>query len=472
MRRPLLALLPVLFLAGGCGGDGEPEGGTVTLTFWHSFVAASQPALEALIARFEAEHPGLRIRAQYVPTGDDLVQKLIAALHTDTAPDVSWVHGDFLGDLAGAGALYPIHHFIGGANGLTDEEVADVFPPLLQAASWRDTLYAMPMEATTLALLYNRDRLRAAGLDPGRPPQTWDDLRAATRALTTDDDGDGRFDRYGFYVPVFPASGPYNVWLVMQWSPYLWMAGGQLVDSTQTAVGYAGEAGVQALTLWRDLYEAMGRPHYSFGHDGCFVAGACAMIMDGPWDLPRFRDLDLDWGIAPLPAGPAGQATYLDGEHLAIFRQSEHPEAAWTFVKWMLRPDVQAFFSMESGYLPVRRSVLDRPEYRAHLAEDPGLAAFVAQIPLGRAREAIVDHQVEINRHVAEAVEKALIGRMDPQAALAESAAKSNRLLQTARAEYSATHLQGVTPAEAGVQQPLRPRSTGPPPAGFPPPRE
>ncbi|HLT46927.1 MAG TPA: ABC transporter substrate-binding protein [Rubricoccaceae bacterium] len=436
MRVPLLgalALAALLVSTAGCGGrDGGAAEGIVTLTFWHSFVAASQPALEALIARFEAEHPGIRVRAQYLPSGDDLVQKLIASLRTGTAPDVSWVHGDFLGPLAGAGALYPMRHFIDGPDGLSEAELADVFPPLLQAASWRDTLYALPMEATTLALLYNRDRFRAAGLDPDRPPQTWAELRTATRALTADEDGDGRLDRYGFYVPVFPASGPYNVWLVMQWSPYLWMAGGSLVDSTGAA-GYAGEAGVQALTLWRDLYEDMGRPHYSFGHDGCFVAQACAMIMDGPWDLPRFRDLGFDWGVAPLPAGPAGPATYLDGEHLAIFRQTEHPDAAWAFVKWMLRPDVQASFSMASGYLPVRRSVLDLPEYRAHLAGDPGLAAFVAQIPLGRAREPMDAHQVAINRHVAEAVERALVGREDPRAALTASAAETDRLLGEGR---------------------------------------
>lgn len=431
-RRLRLALLTALALLSSCRGA-QGDDGAVRLTFWHSFVPASQPALDELIRRFETEHPGIRVDAQYVSTGDDLVQKLIAALHSETAPDVSWVHGDFLGRLAGAGALYPVQHFAGGPDGLAEGELADIFPALLQAASWRDTLFAMPMEATTLALLYNRDRMRAAGLDPARPPDTWADLRAYTRAMTTDDDGDGRTDRYGFYVPVFPASGPLNVWMVLQWSPFLWMAGGEVVDSAQTAAGYNGEAGVGALTLWRDLYEGMGRPHYSFGHDGCFVAQACAMILDGPWDLPRFRDLPFDWGIAPLPAGPHGRATYLDGEHLAIFRQSAHPDAAWAFVKWMVQPETQAFFSARSGYLPVRRSVLALPEYRAHLARDPRLAAFVAQIPLGRAREAMDEHQVEINQHVAEAIERALIGREDPAAALAAMAARTDRLLQPGR---------------------------------------
>lgn len=427
--RLCLALL-LLFTA-GCEGRRAPEGNAVTLTLWHSFVSSTRPAFEELVERFEDEHPGIRIRAQYVPTGDGLVQKLIAAVQSETAPDISWVHGDFLGQLAGAGAIYPMDEFVRGPDGLSEEALADVFPALLQSASWRDSLYAMPMEATLLALFYNKDLFRDAGLDPDRPPETWDELRAYTRALTTD--RDGRTDRYGFYVPALSASGPYAVWMVLQWSPFLWQAGGRMMDSTQTAVRYDGAAGVQALALWQALYREMGSPAYSFGHDLGFASQRVAMIMDGPWDLPRFRDLDFDWGIAPLPRGPAAQATYLDGEHLAIFRQSEHPDEAWTFIEWMLRPETQAFFSAESGYLPVRRSTLDLPEYRAHLDGDPGLRAFVEQIPLGRAREPMDAYQVEINRHVAEAIEKALVGGMDPRQALAEAAAKSNRLLQAER---------------------------------------
>lgn len=423
-------LAPILLLVASCGGGREPAEEIVTLTFWHSFVASTRPALGELIERFEAEHPGIRISAQYVPTGDGLVQKLIASVRSETAPDISWVHGDFLGELARVGAIYPMEEFVRGPNGLSEEAFADVFPELLAGASWRDTLYALPMEATLLALFYNRDLFREAGLDPERPPETWDELRVYTRALTMDGDGDGRMDHYGFYVPALSASGPYGVWMVLQWSPFLWQAGGRMMDPTQAAVRYDGTAGVQALALWRDLYRDMGSPAYSFGHDLGFASQRVAMVMDGPWDLPRFRDLDFDWGIAPLPRGSAAQATYLDGEHLAIFRQSEHPEAAWTFIKWMLRPETQAFFSAESGYLPVRRSVLDLPDYRAHLARDPGLRAFVEQIQLGRAREPMDAHQVEINRHLAEAIEKVLVGGIEPQRALTEAAAKSNRLLQ------------------------------------------
>jgi ABC-type glycerol-3-phosphate transport system substrate-binding protein len=343
------------------------------------------------------------------------------------------VHSDFLGKLVQADAIYRMREFTDRPDGLSEEEMNDFLPGLLRAATWQDTLYALPMEATLLALLYNKDHFRDAGLDPNRPPQTWDELRTYAERLTVDPNGDGVVDRYGFYVPVFPASGPLNIWMNLQWSTFLWQAGGDIINEEQTEVLYDSPAGAQALGYWRDLYRMMGSPANSITHDLSFVSRNVSMIMDGPWDLPRFRKIDnFDWGIAPLPAGPARQVTYIAGEHLAIFKQSPNADSAWTFVKWVVQPEIQAMFSKDSGYLPVRQSSVRLPEYQEHLATDERLRAFVEQISIGQVRLPIDYYHVEINRHIAEAIERSLIGGVNPQASLEEAAAKSNLLLKGA----------------------------------------
>jgi multiple sugar transport system substrate-binding protein len=429
LRAGTFALAPLLFLA-GCGGKTGRTDGRVEVTFWHSFVASTVPAFDELVRKFEQEHPGIAIKAQYVPTGDALIQKLVTSVQSHTAPDISWIHADFIDKLVEAKAIYPIDEFLSGPDSLSRAEVEDIFPPLLQAARWKGTLYALPMEATSLALLYNRDLFRKAGLDPDHPPATWEELLACARRLTVDADGNGLPEQYGFYVPVFPASGDLNIWMILQWTPFLWQAGGTEINADQTHVLFNSNAGVEALTLWRTLYDDMNFSTFGIAHDIGFAAQRLAMVMDGPWNLPRYREIrKFDWAVAPLPAGPVRRATYVAGEHLAIFRQSAHPREAWTFVKWMLKPEVQAMFSERSGYLPVRRATLDLPSYKNYLAKDPALKAFVDQMAVGQARLPIDAHRIEINRFLAEAIEKATLGKQDPRAMLDEAAAKSDALL-------------------------------------------
>ena len=401
------------------------------IVFWHSFVATTIPALNELIERFEKEHPDIKIDAQYVPTGDALVQKLITSIQSKTAPDISWIHADFLDKLIESDAIFPMKQFIKGDDGLTEEEMNDYFPQLLGAFSHRNVLYAMPMEATVLALVYNKDHFKAAGLDPELPPATWDQLKEYAKKLTIDKDGDGKLDQYGFYIPAYPSSGPLSIWMVLQWSPYLWQAGGEIINEDQTKVLFNSEAGVKALTLWKKIYDDLNFSNYSFTHDMGLASGSLSMIMDGPWDLPTFRKMkNIDWAIASLPAGPEGRATYIAGESLAIFKQSKNADAAWTFIKWVTQPEIQAMFSMSSGYLPVRKSVLTRSEYKAFLEKDLAMKSFVEQIDIARQRPTIEKHYVNINQYLAEAIEQTLIGNKLPEQALDEAAEKSNALLK------------------------------------------
>jgi ABC-type glycerol-3-phosphate transport system substrate-binding protein len=159
-----------------------------------------------------------------------LIQKLITAIQSKTAPDISWLHSDFIEDLVEADAIYKMDHFIGGKDGISKEELNDIYPALLKFSSWKGTLYSLPMEATNLALLYNKDMFKKAGLDPNHPPKNWDELKEFSKKLTIDKNKDGNFEQVGFFVPVFPAAGPLGSWMVWQFMPFLWQAGGDYVN--------------------------------------------------------------------------------------------------------------------------------------------------------------------------------------------------------------------------------------------------
>lgn len=432
LRRTLFLLVALSLLS--CGRNSTTEdGAAVTIRFWHSFVSSTVPALNDLIKKFEEENPGIKISAQYVPSGDALMQKLITAVQSNTAPDISWIHSDYLQDLVGADAIYKMEHFINGPNGISQSELDDIYAPLIQYASWKGTLYSMPLEATNIALLYNRDHFRTAGLDPELPPKNWDELLSFARKLTIDHDGDGNMDQTGLFLPVFPASGPLGGWMVWQWYPFLWQAGGQLINEDQTRVLYNDQPAVAALELWKKLYNEQDLSRFSTDYDVAFASERLSMAFDGPWNLPRFRTLlkDLDWAFAPLPAGPAGSATIVGGEYLTIFKQSKHADAAWKFIKWVIQPENQAFWSIKSGYLPVRKSANSDPEFINYLADHPNFKVFVDQLAVSKAQKPIDYHAMKITNHIAMAIEKAVVSDENPKTILDEYARRSNQLLQS-----------------------------------------
>jgi multiple sugar transport system substrate-binding protein len=429
----LLAIVTALSLfLPSCGGKGERPPEKIQIIFWHSLVSSTVPALTDLLARFEEEHPGITVKAQYVPSGDALIHKLVTSVQSKTAPDVSWIHANFMQDLVEADAIYRMDEFIHGPDSLPQADVADIYPALLEQAKWRGVLYSMPMEATALGLLCNRQLFRNAGLDPDRPPKDWTELRAMASKLTMDRDGNGKNDQIGFFVPIFPSSGPLGDWMVWQWYPFLFQAGGDLITHDQSRVTFDGPEGVKALRLWKDIYADLNLSSFTIDYEVAFASNTLAMALDGPWNIPRWKKMkNLDWMVAPLPAGAARRATVAGGEYLSIFKQSQHPKEAWMFVKWMLRPDIQAMWSMRSGYLPVRRAVLSVNEYRAYLEADPPLRAYVESMEYAMAPSPIDYHSLKISRQMAEAIEQATLGRKDPGAVLRHAAEESNSLLQS-----------------------------------------
>src|SRR5512135_2942605 len=96
VRRCLVSAVAIsLLFVEGCGKKSDQQGNVVTITFWHSTVSSTVPALNDLVAKFHEEYPGIEVKPQYVPTGDALIQKLITSVQSRTAPDISWIHANF-----------------------------------------------------------------------------------------------------------------------------------------------------------------------------------------------------------------------------------------------------------------------------------------------------------------------------------------------------------------------------------------
>ena len=143
-------------------------------------------------------------------------------------------------------------------------------------------MIGFPAVVDNLGLIYNTELFDEAGLDYPDETWTWDDFRAAAKALT-----DADRNQYG---TAYPVSGSEDT--VWRFWPQLWQNGGDVLDDEAPA-GIQLEAGVEALEFWRamavddkSVYLDQNDEKYA----AAFYGGSIGMIISGPWVLYDLKE--------------------------------------------------------------------------------------------------------------------------------------------------------------------------------------
>src|SRR5690348_216069 len=184
---------------GGCAGDSGFAGANVhagsqhrtggrpgrrgvdrswTTAGRHGMGWASSPEedrlLNEVLDEFMAQHPTIQVKFEPVP---EYATKLQTDLAAGSAADVFYVDSLLAPDLMKRDLLMPLDQPIERDK----VDVDDFYPPLLGAFQWQGKTYGLPKDWSSLALVWNIDRAREAGID--RPPSTWDELKSAAAGL-------------------------------------------------------------------------------------------------------------------------------------------------------------------------------------------------------------------------------------------------------------------------------------------------
>ena len=427
--RQILGLTVLIVVLAACGeGVGDdvdpatatPEAALTELTLWHAYGGAFGEQFEGLVEEFNQSHPGVTVQPSYGGSLWTMRDKLFTAVAGDAAPCLAQIDQFWSSELAEADAIARVEDFFG------DLERDDLWPLAWETARYNDEIWSMPFSMSNIALYYNRKLFEDAGLDPDDAPSTWEELARAAEALTADTDGDGQIDQWGLSFPLQANQG-----VVYYWFALLWQAGGEIFTADYAASRFQETPGVEALAFLQEMVEAGSLP-LAPPQDG-FDKGQIGMIFASTARLSRYVDaLGENLGVAPLPAGAAGNATGVGGANLAILASCEHQEAAWTFVEWMTSPDVNERWSVGTGYLPLRRSVVAGEAYQQVLEDEPRARIILDQMAVARVRPNIPAYGAA-SREVGLAVEEALFSGKDPAAALAAAAEKVDRLLKADR---------------------------------------
>jgi ABC-type glycerol-3-phosphate transport system substrate-binding protein len=325
MRKPAL-LAVVLGLAIPISGHAQET----ILRFWdnqQTESGLSQYQQEA-VKSFEAENPDIKVEVTTVPY-PEYQQRLLTAVQGGNAPDVSTIDQIWVAAFAAAGVIEPLDELAASAKISADT----FFPGAWASATYDGSLWGIPFNVDVWQFsFYNEDLLNAAGIDPASLA-TFEGLKAAGEKLT-----DQAAGKYG--IGLFAHKGEDTV-VVMD--SFIFSNGGQVLNEDGSC-GLTSDASVEALAYLQALapYAPRGIANASSGDmRELFLNGSLAIEFWPALEQPTLQKSALDWdfvvGTAPQGKTPIGT---FGGWNLVLYSDSPHKEAAWKFIQFLTREDV------------------------------------------------------------------------------------------------------------------------------------
>lgn len=392
-RALLCTAVTLVMTSGGCGG-GDDEN---TIRFWQFWDVA---VVEPMVERFEAENPGVHVKVEQL-TWKSGLEKIQAALASGTQPDLCELGSTWL----------PRFSYEGVVEDLTDvyNTQADSFL-MWESGLWDGRVYGLPWVQGSRALFYNKALFRQAGLDPGDPPETWDELLAAASAI----------DALGPEIAGFGLNLGERYVLYKKFMAFAWGNGGRILDDDGT-VRFDGDETREALEYYLEL------SRYSLKEkqevlDHQFKTGKLGMQISGAWNLRNYRleAPDLDYGVAlvPRPAANRGtHASFAGAEMLVVFRGTHMKAQSIALARFLQSyPQARELSLAVGSVFPASKRALEDTVF----TRDEKTRVFVEQSFTSRTAPAHPGW-IEMEDVINGAIEEVLYGRRAPRWCLASA---------------------------------------------------
>jgi len=383
----------------GSGGSGGKQ--TLTVEDYYS----ANPSMSGYNSIYKdcGTEVGVKVNPVHV-AGASLIQKVLQQASSKTLPDVLMLDNPDVQQIAATGALAPLKNF-----GVTVPS-GDV-PAVVKAGTYKGQVYGLAPVINSIALYYNVDLLKAAGVTP---PKTWDELKAAALKLT-----DASKGQYGFAMSNINTYE--GTW---QFLPFFWTNGGneKNINTPEAA---------QALQLDVDLQNdgSMSKSSVNWSQQDVnnqFVAGKAAMMINGPWQLPVLNSTKgLNFASVPIPTRTTSQKVVspLGGETYNVPQTGDKTKMglAAKFVACLNKPATQLKIAKISGNVPA-----DEASAATWAKSHPQVESFVQTVKTARARTAELGPKwPTAATAIYTAVQLALTGKASPQAALQQAQAQN-----------------------------------------------
>lgn len=309
---------------------------TVTITYWEKWTGFEGEAMKATIEYFNQKRiknrKGQVIHCQCLTT-TQVDRKSLLAIAGGQPPDLAgfWSFNTHL--FADMGALTPLDDFIQRDKFDTGKYIRVYW----EACQHRGKVWCLPTTPATVALHWNKEMFKAAGLDPEQPPRTIKELEGFAGKLTKRDEKD-KIVQLGF-LPPEPG------WWNWAWGYFF---GGQLndglekitaddprnVEALRWVTSFAPEERRQELLSFRQGFGSFDSPQ------NAFLAGKVAMVLQGVWmaNFIRFHNPHMKYGCAAFPSALGSDkepVTIAEMDVITIPRGCTHPDEAWEVIKFI-----------------------------------------------------------------------------------------------------------------------------------------
>lgn len=385
-------------------------------------------SMTTLVGRFNETHKDIKATAVFTGSYDETLIKTRAAVKAGKPPAAVIMSANFLTDLAIEKEIRPLDDLIAADKTTNDKFMGQFFPALAGNAVINGHVYGAPFQNSTPLLYYNVDHFKEAGLDPDKPPQTWDELVADAKKLTKREGA--RTTRWGVMLP---SNYDYAGWIMEALTLsnggryYNQAYGGEVYYNTPSMLG--------AMTFWNDLankFKVMPTGETkSPAISAAFVGGQASMIMLSTGSLTFMRThAKFPFKVAFVPRN-VRNAVPIGGGSLVqpVGLDDAHRKAGWELIKWLTAPEQSGWWSRATGYFAPNMAAYQTPEMKAFIAKNPEAEIAVKQLQYAKPWFATYK-TLPVRKALEDQLQSVLAGKKQPKEALVEAQKNADALLK------------------------------------------
>nr|WP_246079649.1 ABC transporter substrate-binding protein [Paenibacillus piri] len=404
--------------ANGADKGGSSSGALKKVTFWHAMGGTNQKVVEQMVTDFNASQKNVQVEAIYQGTYDDLLSKLKASMGSKDSPTLVQMYEIGSRFMMDSKTTTQMQKFID----MDKYDLSQLEPNIVSYYTHSGKLDSMPFNTSNAILYCNKDLFKAAGLDPEKPPKTFDELQKSADAITKTGKASGaNFAIYGWFMEQLLAN---------QGAEYVNNSNGRSALATESTVN--GDAGIKTLTWWKNLVDSKAAINLGRKTDDskkAFSAGQVGMILESTASLKGLVDsaqgkFEVGTGFLPKPSDGKEGGVIVGGASLWIMndRPDDEQKAAWDFVKYLASPKVQAYWHINTGYFPITKAAYEDQTVKDNMKKFPQFQTAVDQLHQTKSNSAtqgaVIGVFPEARQIVEGAIEEVINNKKSPKEAL------------------------------------------------------